>query len=149
MERDIGTFAINLVGNHLEELTFTNLPGAEPDPVAEEISAPEWQVNLDVTWQYGPLTLNYGYNYFSETYRYDNLIREQDDYVAEGLEQYDARSTHDLQARWDFNERFTLYGGVNNVLDQEPDQYAESYPVSPLGRTFYVGLTASLDSLTQ
>ena len=149
MERDIGTFAINLVGNHLDELTFTNLPGAEPDPVAEEIGAPEWQVNLDVTWQHGPLTLNYGYNYFSETYRFDNVLREQADLVEDQYARYDARSTHDLQARWEVNDRFTLYGGVNNLFNQEPDRFAESYPVSPLGRTFYVGLTASIDSLTR
>ena len=149
MERDIGTFAFNLVGNHLDELTFTNLPGADPDPVAEEAGAPEWQVNLDVTWEYGPLTLNYGYNYFSETYRFDNVLREQDDLVEPQYAKFDARSTHDLQARWDVNDRFTLYGGVNNLFDQEPDRFTESYPVSPLGRTLYLGLTASLDSLTQ
>lgn len=147
MGRDIGTFAINLVGNHLDELTFTNLPGAEPDPVAGEIGAPEWQASLDITWQYGPLTLNYGYNYFSETFRYDNLIREQPDYVQAGYEEYKARSTHDLQARWNVNDRFAIYGGINNLFDQEPDAFAEAYPVSPLGRTFYVGLTASTDSL--
>jgi outer membrane receptor protein involved in Fe transport len=147
IERNIGTFAINLVGNHLDELTFTNLPGAEPDPVDREAGAPEWQANLDITWEYGPLTLNYGYNYFSETFRYDNLIREQPDHVQAGLEEFDARSTHDIQARWDVNDRFTIYGGVNNVFDEEPDRFSESYPVSPLGRTFYVGLTASLDSI--
>lgn len=145
VERDIGTFQFTLVGNHLDELEFTNLPGADPDPQAEEIGAPEWQLNLDVTWQWEQLTLNYGYNYFSETYRYDNLIREQPDHVAAGYERYEARSTHDLQARWEFNDRFTLYGGVNNMFDQEPDRFAESYPVSPLGRVFYVGFVASVD----
>lgn len=148
LERDIGVFQINLVGNHLDELQFTNLPGADPDPQAGEAGAPEWQATLDITWQYGPLLLNYGYNYFSETYRYDNLLREQPDYVDPQYARYESRSTHDIQARWNVNDRFTLYGGVNNVFNQEPDQFAEAYPVSPLGRFFYVGFTTSLDSLT-
>ena len=148
IERDIGTFQISLVGNHLDELEFVNLPGADPDPVAREQGAPEWQTNLDITWQYGPLLLNYGYNYFSETYRFDNVLREQPDLVDPQYAEFDARSTHDIQARWEFNERFTLYGGVNNLFDQQPDQFSESYPVSPVGRFFYVGFTTTIDSLT-
>lgn len=150
-ERDWGTFAIALVGNHLESLEFVNLPGAAPDPLLEEAGAPEWQINLDLTWERGPLLLNYGYNYFSETFRFDDVLRrsQPDDLIDPGLEKFDARSTHDIQARWTVDDRFTLYGGVNNLFDQQPDEFSESYPVSAVGRFFYVGFTASVDSLTE
>jgi outer membrane receptor protein involved in Fe transport len=151
IERDIGTFQFSLVGNHLEKLEFVNLPGADPDPSHGESNAPEWQVNLDLTWQKGSFLLNYGYNYFSETHRFDNVLREAqpDDLIDPQFLKFDARSTHDIQARWDVNDRFALYGGVNNLFDQKPDDFAESYPVSAVGRFFYLGFTTSVDSLTR
>lgn len=151
VERDIGTFALSLVGSHTDKLEFVNLPGAAPDPALEEqTGAPEWQVNFDLTWEYGPLTLNYGYSYFSETLRLDDVLRKaQPDAIDPSLAMVDGRHTHDIQARWNFGDRFTLYGGVNNLFNQEPDPYLESFPVSAVGRFFYVGFTTSIDSLTE
>jgi len=46
---------------------------------------------------------------------------------------YDARFTHDIQARYTFDDRFTLYAGVNNFTNQGPDIGELFYPVSALG----------------
>jgi outer membrane receptor protein involved in Fe transport len=148
-DRDLGTFSFNLIGNHLEKLEFVNLPGAEPDPAEGEAGAPEWQVTFDLAWRRGPLLLNYGYNYFSETDRFDNAsLEDEPDLIDPQFFKFDARSTHDLQVRWEAPRGFTLYGGVNNMFDQQPDDFAESYPVSAVGRFFYLGFTTKVDSLT-
>ena len=55
--RDYGMFTFRLLGNKLEDLTFINLPGAQPDedlgqgPIDEENEAPEWQAIFDVGWE--------------------------------------------------------------------------------------------------
>lgn len=148
-ERDIGTFTFNLVGNHLDTSEFVNLAGAAPDEDLGELGVPEWQVNFDLTWRYGPLIVNYGYNYFSETSRFsDTQMRAQpNDLAPPNLLWFDERSTHDLQARWEITDSVAVYGGVNNMFNQEPDPYLESWPVDPVGRFFYVGFTATIDSL--
>jgi outer membrane receptor protein involved in Fe transport len=42
----------------------------------------------------------------------------------------------------DATEQFTFYGGVNNLTDEAPFANRVSYPVSPLGRFFFVGARA-------
>jgi iron complex outermembrane recepter protein len=144
MQRDIGLFDFRLIGNKLEELTFIRLPGAEPDPELGEEDKPEWQMNLDVTWQLASVLVNYGINYFDETYRYTYQQRRADtDIVAPAYYKYDARFTHDVQMRYAFDNGLAVYGGVNNLTDQEPDLGEDFYPVSAVGRFWYLGATFS------
>ena len=148
-QRDLGALgelAARLVGSHLEDLTFVNLPGAAPDPDHYEQGAPEWQVVFDLTWSRGPLLVNYGINYYSETRRF-NAVTEaaEPDTVASQYFWFNERLTHDVQVRYEFSDAFTLYGGVNNLNDQQPDYGQTYYPVGAEGRTFYVGLNASLN----
>lgn len=140
-----GNFGVRLVGNHLDELTFVNLPGSVPTPSDGDPGAPEWQANLDVVWQRGPLTVNYGFNYFSETRRFDrNVVAAEPDVAERRYLWIDPRATHDVQVRWDFSDAFTLYGGVNNIGNQLPDIGQTYFPVGAEGRTFYVGVNAHM-----
>ncbi len=137
-----GEFNFSLIGNKLEELTFINLPGAEPDPELGEEDRPEWQMNFDLTWQLNTLLVNYGFNYIDETYRYTfQQRRANPDIVAPEYRKYDARFTHDVQVRYGLANGVTVYGGVNNLTDQEPDIGRVFYPVSAVGRYFYMGAT--------
>ncbi|WP_374472592.1 TonB-dependent receptor plug domain-containing protein [Phenylobacterium sp.] len=148
IDRDIGTFQFNLVGNKLEKLVFIETSGAEPDDDLGEREKPEWQVNLDVTWEFRNLEVNYGLNYFDETFRYSQrTLDNEPDYVDPKYFKYDARLTHDVQVRYEFNDSWSVYGGVNNIGDQKPEPDDYIYPVSPLGRFFYLGVRASLGSL--
>lgn len=143
---DLGTFGIRLVGSHLEDLTFVNLPGAAPDQDAYEQAAPEWQTVLDILWRRGPLSVNYGMSYFSETRRVSETAMAADpDIVASDAVWFSERLTHDLQVRYELNDAFTLYAGGINLGGQEPDWGQTYYPVGAEGRTFYVGLNARLN----
>lgn len=142
IERDIGRFGLSVVANKLDDLTFTEIAGATPDPDLGEPNAPEWQVNLDLTWIFGDFTVNYGFNYFSKTEAFSAVRRAKADYVDPRYWYYSARATHDLQARWKVNDIAVIYGGVNNFTNQEPEIQDYNYPVSPRGREYYVGVTA-------
>ena len=106
---DLGAFSVRLVGNHLDELTFVNLPGAVPDEDQYEQGAPEWQTALDILWERGPVTVNYGLNYFSETRRITATTEAaHPDRVPPGDFWFDERLTHDVQLRFDFSPAVTL-----------------------------------------
>ena len=51
---------------------------------------------------------------------------------------------HDLSANYQINDRFSIYGGVNNLAGRDPILTSISYPVSPAGRTFFFGVNAIL-----
>ncbi|MET0545735.1 MAG: TonB-dependent receptor, partial [Caulobacterales bacterium] len=145
---DWGVFNVHLVGNHLHELSYVNLVGADPDPQKGELNKPEWQGNLDVTWVKGPVTINYGLNYFSATQRYtlQEIAGEPD--IADGQYlKYSEKFSHDIQARWNVDDHYEIYAGVDNFTDQRPDIGESFYPVSAVGRFFYIGATATFDSL--
>jgi outer membrane receptor protein involved in Fe transport len=51
---------------------------------------------------------------------------------------------HDLAASYEFVKALTVYGGVNNVGGVDPIATSTSYPVSPLGRVFFLGVSSKL-----
>lgn len=147
IEQDIGKFTFTLSGNYLESLEAIVAVDA---PVRDDKGvegAPEWQANFDVTWEMGPVSVNYGYSWFDKTSRVSNVtLNTQPDSLPPEWMYYDARSVHDIQARYSLNEQFSVYGGVNNITDQEPQPIGfgdASYPVSSLGRFFYLGVNAN------
>ncbi|MDP9066535.1 MAG: TonB-dependent receptor, partial [Pseudomonadota bacterium] len=53
---------------------------------------------------------------------------------------------HDAQVKYDIQQRFELYVGVNNLTDQKPDpaSFFTNRPISPLGRYYYAGARFNL-----
>lgn len=140
-ERDWGTYSFRLVGNHLRDLTFVNLPNAEPDKDAGEEDAPEWQASFDLGWERGPWFINYGISYFNRTQRIEKQVRDQDpDVVERRYYDYNKQLTQDLLGRYRFTSGLALEAGVNNFTDQKPDIGEVFYPVSAVGRFYFVGL---------
>ena len=146
IQRDIGQFGLSLVGNKLEELTFIEDPN-DPLSADEQVGqafVPEWQATFDLTWEFNDLYVNYGYNWFDETRRYEG---RPDDYIDPRYVNYSERSTHDIQVRYDVRDSVTVYGGINNIGDQQPDRGLTDYPVGPLGRYFYLGASMRLGAV--
>jgi iron complex outermembrane recepter protein len=145
---NIGTLQLSFTGNYLKELVFLETSDAPTVDSVGSLGAPEFQVSFDATWRWNDLTVNYGWNWFDKTRRISlNNLRTNLDYVEDRYKFYDPRSTHDFQVRYSIDDRFDIYGGVNNAFDQEPEASSFDYPVSALGRFFYVGLNARLDSI--
>jgi outer membrane receptor protein involved in Fe transport len=150
--RNIGAFNFRLVGGYLHDLTFIPSAGAEPDQDAGEIdpnSAPKYVGTADLTWTAGAFTVNYGLSWQSKVRRFvRETTRANPDAAASEFLFYKERWEHDLQVAFAANDDFSIYGGVNNFTDQKPAVAANfGYPVSTVGRFFYVGARANLGSL--
>ncbi|HKT84657.1 MAG TPA: TonB-dependent receptor [Novosphingobium sp.] len=149
-----GTFGLRLVGNYLNELKFVPVPGADPVNQAYLPGAPKFQITTDLTWESGPLSLDWQVNYASKTYRFDRqTIANNPDVVAPEYLKYNARFSHDLSFRFAASERFEFYGGVNNLFNQKPSFAVLNYgsaatglntPISAVGRFFFVGARVKL-----
>lgn len=147
-QTDYGRFNLALVANKLEKLTFIEASGADPVDSLGRAGAPEWQATFDITWQYQGFSANYGYSWWDETNRYSQTTLENEPDVAPAeLLKYPARSVHDIQLAYDVSDGFEVYGGVNNFTNQRPEPSSYDYPVSALGRFFYVGARARFDTL--
>jgi iron complex outermembrane receptor protein len=144
---DAGTFNIRFEGNYLNKLQFVPSAGADPENELDSsvYPAPKYSANFDLTWSKGPLTLNYGVNWWSRTRQ---VTREQEaanpDYLPSQYIWYKEKWEHELYASYDVDERFNIYAGVNNLLDTKPDVGAAGYPISAVGRSFFLGVKAKL-----
>lgn len=143
VEKDIGKFRFTLSGNKLNSLKFIEDPS---DPLSEDETVgqawvPKYQANLDVTWNWKKANVTYGYNWFEKTRRFEGV---PDDYIDPRYFNHDARSTHDIQVRYQVRNDVSVYGGINNITDELPSRGNVDYPVSPLGRYFYVGMNLNL-----
>jgi outer membrane receptor protein involved in Fe transport len=144
---NLGTFNIRLQGNYLDKLQFVPTAGADPenDLDSSVLPAPKYSANFDLTWIKGPLTLNYGINWFSKTRR---VTREQEaanpDYVPSQYIWFKEKWEHELFISYDVDERFNIYAGVNNLFDTKPDVGGVAYPISAVGRSFFLGAKAKI-----
>jgi iron complex outermembrane recepter protein len=139
---------LRVTGGYLDRLEFIGTPGANPTIDRNQPNAPKWVISGDATYTTGALTLNYGINYFSKTNRFSqDLLDAQPDIAEPEFKKIKAKWEHDIQASIDVDEKFSFYAGVNNLWDQKPDFASTSFPVSAVGRFFYVGFTSRLDQL--
>ena len=140
-----GALSFELRGNHLDELKTTSLPGAAPVSQLNQKYAPEWQANLDIDWQLADTLLRWQVHYFDETNRFDDLTtRNNPNIVARRFLEFDRKLTHDIYGSHSINDQLTIYAGINNLTDEQPDIGEIFYPVSAVGRYMFAGLTFRL-----
>lgn len=145
-----GTFNARVVGGWLRDLTFIGTPGADPDQDAGEAFSPKVIGVFDLTWTKGPLTLNYGLAFQSKTRRFTKeQITANPDLSDPKFFFYSRRWEHDVQAAYEVQkDRFSVYAGVNNLTDEQPDVASGgAYPYSPRGRYYYVGVRTGLNKI--
>lgn len=149
----LGTISVKLSGNYLDKLSIVPTLGATPLDQVENgpnsaflvYPAPKWSGMFDLTWKKGPLTVNYGINWWSKTRRVTpQQLAANPDYVPDQYKWYREKWQHDLYLSYDVEERFEIYGGVTNLFDRKPDDGASAYPVDAVGRSFFVGVKAKL-----
>lgn len=155
---DVGpnTFGARLVGSHQEKLDnfFNPLNLSETNSDVGEVQLPELSGNLALSWDRGPMSLG-----FQTTYQDKQTVDfiEADSVLADGtveqtglerhLELYgdgayfDETYIFDINGSYEFNEKLSIYGGINNVTDVEPFATQTAWPVGPRGRFYFVGIT--------
>ena len=146
-----GTFNIRLQGNYLDKLSYVPIPGATAINTAyvggseNGITSPKYQITTDLSWSKGPAMVNYRISYFSRTYRFDRqTVASNPDVTAPEYMKLKERFVNDVYASYDVSDQFQIYGGVNNLFDQKPALGELSFPVSAVGRFFYIGAKVKL-----
>ncbi len=132
------SFGIALAGSYQESLNrFFN--ASNPTDVnidIEEIQTPQVTGNLTLSWARGPLSTNFQTTYQSRQFADD--ITNFDDLGEAGF--FDEVYIFDANASYEFSENLSIYGGVNNIADEEPFSTQTAWPVGPRGRYFFLGV---------
>ncbi len=143
---DRNNFNINIGGNWTEKLNRFFDP-IQPDvfnPALLEQGVPEWAGSGSFSWNRGGLTLTWRTQYvgkqaIASAVQIEN-VGENEEFGFEVISR--PRWIHGLAANFDVDERFSFYGGINNLTDQKPYIATRSYPVSGMGRFFFLGARA-------
>jgi iron complex outermembrane receptor protein len=144
----LGHLDFRLSGGYLHDLTFLATVGGTPEQQRNRTYRPNYSGNLNVSWIQGPLTVNYGLAWQGKTERYTQIQQAAHPNYDPRYIMYKERWEHDIQLSYDVDDRFTIYGGINNFTDQQPDIAAGfAYPVSAIGRSFYAGAKVKLAKL--
>lgn len=137
-----GTFDIRLVLGYLHKLDLVGIPGAEAENQVDQPFRPQWTATFSPTWSFGNVSINYNLRWNNAVRAFSRATTDASPNVVERKYlRYDELLQHDLQAKFDIQDRYEVYVGVNNLTDQKPDtaSYFTNVPISPLGRYFYAG----------
>lgn len=138
---DVGenSFGARAVGSYQEALDqfFNPLDLGEVDPEVGEVQLPEWSGNVTLSWERGPLTAA-----VQTTYQSEQSVAEIEDIGLYGdAAFFDETYIVDVNASYEISDVWSVYGGVNNVADEEPFSTQTAWPVGPRGRFFFLGLS--------
>lgn len=144
-----GTANFNFVATYLDELTFFGEEGGTGDREAGELGDPEFSFNLRATYELGSFV-------FSLEERFQG---EQEFDLAEPDEVRDPNTADaqwytDIQLRWNFSERASVFLGIDNLFDNAPPTLAripeirsftgDSISYDQVGRFFRAGARVRL-----
>ena len=145
---DIGSYSFILgLGltkqNKLDFIEPAN-PGepAKVDDELGEMRRPEWAGQLNAQVTNGRFTLGLNTSYLSEqTLDYESGVE-----IETAMENYgpsaftDDFYTHNLTGQFEYSPQLLFYGGVTNLTDEDPYRTERGYPVSVVGRSYFIGL---------
>lgn len=134
---------VRLAGNWTEKLNrfFDPLDTTLVNPALRELSVPEWSGFGSVNYSRGIFNLNYGVQYLQSTAA-ASVIQ------IENIEQFGAAGfapdywIHNVSFNLDATDKISFYGGVNNLTNAEPYISSSAYPVSGMGRFYFLGARA-------
>jgi len=148
------TLGARLVGSYQDKLNrfFNPSDLTEVNPDIQEVQTPELTGNLLLSWQRGPMNVG-----FQTTYQSKQFLAPITAAQAAGAADSDPDTlSHfqtylngdrtndvfifDVNGSYEFNDQFTIYGGVNNIADKDPFSTQTAWPVGPRGRFVFLGV---------
>jgi outer membrane receptor protein involved in Fe transport len=144
---DLGShgFGIRVTANWTEKLNrFFDPENPEfVNPGLQELGAPEWAGVGSFTWTSpGGFSATWRSQYVG-TQAVAGVIQIESiesDFGAAGFAP--DYWIHDISASFTWNEGFEIYGGINNLGDAKPYLASSAYPVSGVGRFYFLGMRA-------
>jgi iron complex outermembrane receptor protein len=148
MSPNAGKIGINSVVTYLKDYKVAGLFGSPTlnyagsvgyDVGSGDISHPKWKANTGVTYSIGAFSGTVRWRYIGDMKHVDQVVNPTA--TTAGVSAY---SYFDLDARYAFNERFSIGAGVTNLADKGPPYVsAASLRTDPalydiIGRTWFV-----------
>ncbi len=143
---DVNNFGLSLTGNWVEKLDrfFDPVNTDLVNPGLKELGAPEWAGLIGASWNRDAFTLTYRMQYIGEQAVAGVIQVERIDLEFGEAGWADEYFVHDLSASYQWKDQFTFYGGVSNLTNEEPYLASSAYPVSGMGRYYFLGVKARL-----
>jgi iron complex outermembrane recepter protein len=145
---DSGTLDLNLIGNHLDKIATTPLPGQAPTDTSNQPGSPFWQFNLDANWRLDKWSVDYNWQWYNGVLNFTRQsVLSEPNIIAKNLIHTADQNIHSIQVGYDVSTALHVYGGIDNLFYQKPSPNNEDigYPVSPIGRFFYAGVKFNTD----
>lgn len=137
-------FNLRATGNWTQKVDRFFDPGDPTalDPELREQGRPEWAGSGSIGVSHGPVSLSYRIQYIDAQYIAGVEIRDGVDPMTIAGPRGLAKESfvHDIAFNIDATDRFSIYGGVNNLTDVDPYRNLSAYPVSPYGRFYFAGV---------
>ncbi len=143
---DVNNFGLSLTGNWVDSLDrfFDPVNRSLVNPGLQELGAPEWAGLFTGSWNRGPFSLTYRMQYIGEQAVAGVIQIERIDLEFGEAGWADEYFVHDLSANFQVNDQINVYGGVNNLTNEEPYLASSAYPVSGMGRFYFLGVKVRL-----
>ena len=110
------------------------------DPERGELQRPEWSGRATASYGIGNFDLNYTVTYLGEmALRAVEIETVEAQFGQAGIT--GETRTHNIGASYSLPDLgLEVFGGINNLSDVKPFITERAYPVSPIGRSFFLGL---------
>jgi len=140
-ELGASSFTVGAQGTKVNEIDefFDPSDPTIVDPELGELRRPELSYTAYLNWGLGPFFVQW-----TSLYQDKQALNRVE--IETAVFQFgpagfsDDFWAHNLTASWDFSESVRIFGGINNVTDEEPFITETAYPVGPQGTYFFLGL---------
>ena len=121
--------------------TFTSLSDPNSnDPSIGEAQEPEYAFNAGLALERNGFRI--GWESFWQSKQYYQGVDVEDPAGFATPNRDPSKWSHNLNFRYELNEKLSFRAGVRNITDMKPFKAEAAYPVSPVGRNFFFGVTA-------
>ncbi len=137
-------FNVGLSGTKVRKLDtfFDPIDNTLVDPELGELQRPEWAGNITGSVTFKDLRVNWQTQYLGKQALRSVEIETAD--IIFGPAGIQGNTfIHDISFTYDVNETIRVYGGINNLADKKPFITEFAFPVSPVGRSFFLGVTGN------
>jgi iron complex outermembrane recepter protein len=140
-------FTIGVNGNLTEKVNrfFDPRDPTLANPALRELSVPEWSGVGNITYNRGKVTVGYNVQFIQSTAAASaiEIERAATEFGPAGFAPdywiHSASFNVDV-----IGDRFSVYGGVNNLTNALPYISSSAYPVSGIGRYYFMGIRAKI-----
>lgn len=138
-------FEISVTGTKVNELNFFTNPtdSTAVNPELTEINRPELAGNIFLGWNWGNLSVGWQAQFLDEMLE-SGLEVETANALYGPSVLLDETWIHDLNATYIWNDKLTVFGGINNVTQETPFITTNAFPASPRGRMMFLGANYTL-----